>query len=149
MYNKTPKGEIVNLRNLGEFTIPRVKSNTQLFFDFEVEIKGNTISFEALSSYGDQEISPPTRIQLYWVPISTVFLRLADFLFWFSFCWNGHVFLKKRRRKEKKLAKYFFIFYFLFFIFYFFFFSFLFFFLFVRFSSFLLFEFFPDPDPLS
>jgi len=59
------RGEVFQQTQLGVFVIPRVSANTTLYFDFESQIKGNAVTFECLSTYGDDEMCPPGRIQMY------------------------------------------------------------------------------------
>lgn len=59
------RGEVFQQTQLGVFVIPKVQANTTLYFDFEAEIKGNIMTFECLSTYGDDEMCPPGKIQLY------------------------------------------------------------------------------------
>ena len=63
--NMNLRGEVFQQTQLGVFVIPKVQANTPLFFDFEADIKGNVISFECLSTYGDDEMCPPGKIQMY------------------------------------------------------------------------------------
>jgi hypothetical protein len=49
------KGEMTALRQICKIVVPKVKANTELFFDFAQPTIANIVTFEFVSNYGGTE----------------------------------------------------------------------------------------------
>lgn len=57
--DKAKKGRITAQMLVGTFVIPKcAQAGTKLVFDFERQVKGNVVHFEALSNYGGDHLAP-------------------------------------------------------------------------------------------
>ncbi len=59
------RGDLVQENQLGVFLVPLVAPNTTVAFDKAVDVRGNVVTLECLSNYGDLEMCPASNFQLY------------------------------------------------------------------------------------
>jgi len=59
------RGDLVQENQLGVFSLPLVPANTLLYFDKAVDVRGNVVTLECLTNFGDREICPLSNFQLY------------------------------------------------------------------------------------
>ena len=62
----TRTSELIDARVLDTFTLPKVPSGTQLFFDYAANnVTGNVVCFECLSTYGSIEMCTGLKVNVY------------------------------------------------------------------------------------